>query len=126
MARNARSFVVRLVSVALISVGFMQAGWAGMIGTEHVIETDARAETLARLDNLLAQEAVTGQLVALGVDPADVSERLQGMTYAELQTIEGQLDSAVAGGDALAVIGIVFLVLLILELVGVTDIFKSV
>jgi hypothetical protein len=30
-----------------------------------------------------------------------------------------------AGGDALAIIGIVFLVLLILEAVGVTDIFKK-
>jgi hypothetical protein len=30
-----------------------------------------------------------------------------------------------AGGDALAIIGIVFLVLLILEAVGVLDIFKS-
>jgi len=31
-----------------------------------------------------------------------------------------------AGADALAVIGIVFLVLLILELVGVIDIFKKI
>jgi uncharacterized membrane protein (Fun14 family) len=35
------------------------------------------------------------------------------------------LDEAPAGGDALAVIGIVFLVLLILELTGVIDIFKK-
>lgn len=125
MTNFARSFVVRLVSVALISMGFMQAGWAGMIGTEYMIESDGKAETLARLDKLLAQENVADQMIALGVDPADVSARLQGMTYAELQSIEGKINSQVAGGDAIAVIGVLFLVLLILELVGVTDIFKA-
>jgi hypothetical protein len=40
--------------------------------------------------------------------------------------LEGSLDRQIAGGDAIAVIGVVFLVLLILELVGVTDIFKSI
>ena len=38
----------------------------------------------------------------------------------------GKIDQQIAGGDILAVIGIVFVVLLILELVGVTDIFKSI
>ncbi len=54
-----------------------------------------------------------------------VEERLNGLSTAELMALEGRLDSHLAGGDAIAVIGVVFLVLLILELVGVTDIFKS-
>ena len=37
-----------------------------------------------------------------------------------------RLDRAPAGGDALEVVGLVFLVLLILELVGVIDIFKTI
>jgi hypothetical protein len=35
------------------------------------------------------------------------------------------MDQMPAGGDLLAVIGIVFVILLILELVGVIDIFKK-
>jgi hypothetical protein len=35
------------------------------------------------------------------------------------------MQSVPAGGDALAVIGIVFVILIILELVGVIDIFKK-
>lgn len=126
MHNFARSFIVRLVSVALISMGFMQFSSAGIIGTEYLVESEAREAALGRLDAVLARQEVKHQLLALGVEPTAVSERLQGMTQAELLTIESQLDSAVAGGDALAVIGAVFLVLLILELVGVTDIFKSV
>ncbi len=41
--------------------------------------------------------------------------------------LEGQIDEQIAGGaDILAVIGIVFVVLLILDLTGVTDVFKSI
>jgi hypothetical protein len=54
-----------------------------------------------------------------------VVERLNGLSHAELMELEGQLESQVAGGDVIAVIGVVFVVLMILELVGVTDIFKS-
>jgi hypothetical protein len=48
------------------------------------------------------------------------------LSDSELLLLEAEMDRQVAGGDALAVIGTVFLVLLILELVGVTDIFKKI
>ena len=47
------------------------------------------------------------------------------LSEAEVATLAGQIGEAPAGGDALAVIGIVFVVLVILELVGVIDIFKK-
>ena len=65
------------------------------------------------------------QFVALGVDPAQVETRVAALTDSELRTLAGQIAEAPAGADALAVIGIVFLVLLILEAVGVIDIFKK-
>ena len=126
MKSNAlREFLVRLLSVALISMGFMQVSSAGMIGTEYLVESDAREASLARLQVLLAKQDVAEQLQAFGVEPAAVAGRLAGLTNAELLQIEGALHEETAGGDALGVIGAVFLVLLILELVGVTDIFKS-
>ena len=62
----------------------------------------------------------------MGVDRALVHDRLLALSDSELLMLEQEMDRLVAGGDALAVIGAVFLVLLILELVGVTDIFKSI
>ena len=78
---------------------------------------------LERVQGLVLRQDVQRQMVALGVKPADVQERLAALTDEELQALEGRLDSLPAGGDALAVIGIVFVVLIILELVGVTNIF---
>ncbi len=126
MSFRARGIVVRLMSVALICMGFAQTSSAGMIGTGYLIDSETRDASLARVEVLLARQDIERQLLAFGVDAEIVAERLRGMSNAELLALEGRLDAQLAGGDALAVIGTVFLVLLILELVGVTDIFKSI
>ena len=123
---KARGALLRLVSVSIICMGFAQAAPAGMIGTASLLDDESRAASISRIDVLLAREDVGRQLEAFGVDRAVVMERLNGLSSAELLELEGQIESQVAGGDILAVIGIVFVVLLILELVGVTDIFKSI
>lgn len=123
---KARGALLRLVSVSVICMGFAQAAPAGMIGTAHMLDGESRAASLSRMEVLLAREDVGRQLEAFGVEQAMVLERLNGLSTAELLELEGQIESQVAGGDILAVIGIVFVVLLILELVGVTDIFKSI
>jgi hypothetical protein len=123
---RARGALLRLVSVAIICMGFTQAAPAGMIGTASLLDDESRAASVSRVEILLARDDVAGQLAAFGVDRSLVVERLNGLSNAELLELEGQLDSQIAGGDLLGVIGAVFVVLLILELVGVTDIFKSI
>ena len=119
-------FVCRLVSVAIISMGFVQISGAGVIGTQQMIDSEARQKQLSRVESFLLRQDVADQLIDFGVAPEKVMARIQHMTSAELAALEGKIGEQVAGGDALAIIGTVFLVLLILELVGVTDIFKSI
>ncbi len=123
--QRARGALLRLVSVSIVCMGFAQAAPAGMIGTAYILDKESRAASVSRIEILLAREDVAGQLEAFGVDRALVVERLNGLSHAELLELEGQIDSQVAGGDIIGLIGAVFVVLLILELVGVTDIFKS-
>lgn len=120
-----RDFVVRLVSVMLVGTCFVQSASAGMVATEYLIDEQAKSQSLTRVQALLAREEVASRLISLGVEPEMIAARLQGLSHAELQTLEARIDQQIAGGDALGVIGAVFLVLLILELVGVTDVFKS-
>jgi len=125
MLRKARVFTVRMVSLALVTVGFIPFGHAGVIDTGYMVDSDSRVASLAHIQVMLAGDEVAKQLDALGVDRGLIAERLQGLSNAELLELEGKLDEQVAGGDVIAVVGIVFIVLMILELVGVTDIFKS-
>lgn len=120
-----RAWVMRAVSLSIICLGFAQAAPAGMISTGQLVDTEARQTSLTRLEVLLTREDVAGQMMALGVQPEQVMARLDTMTTEELRQLEGRINEQLVGGDAIAVIGTVFLVLLILELVGVTDIFKS-
>jgi len=124
--RRARAALLRLLSVSIVCMGFVQAAPAGVIGTGYLVDGEARAASLARIEVALAREDVARQLAALGVDRAVLAERLGSLSNAELLELEGTIDEHVAGGDILGLIGAVFVVLLILELVGVTDIFKSV
>jgi hypothetical protein len=124
-SNRVRLFVFRLVAAALVSMGFAQVSGAGMIGTGAHIQSEARDGHIQKIEALLDREDVARQLVAFGANADFVKARVRNMTDAELLELDGRIDSQVAGGDAIALIGAVFLVLLILELVGVIDIFKK-
>jgi hypothetical protein len=117
--------VVYLVCLAVLNLGSPLVAQAGIVGTLQAVEASTRAQDLATVNAALARDAVRSQFTALGVAPTQVESRVAALTDAELRTLAGQMSDVPAGGDALAVIGIVFLVLLILEAVGVIDIFKK-
>jgi hypothetical protein len=60
------------------------------------------------------------------VDAAAIDQRVASLDDSELAALARQMQDAPAGGDVFALIGVVFVVLLILELVGVIDIFKKI
>lgn len=121
-----RQSILHVVTLALVCAGFAQVSYAGVIETGYLVETGDRAASIARVEVLLASDEVARQFENLGVDKALVAQRIQALSNTELLLLEEQMEQQIAAGDALALIGAVFLVLLILELVGVTDIFKSI
>ena len=118
--------LVLLLCAALFSGSIQSAAHGGVIGTEQYLSAVDREAAIARIDAVLAREEVRGQLEHYGVDAAAAQERVAALTDEELQSLANDLDNLPAGGSLLAVVGIVFIVLLILELVGVIDIFKKI
>ena len=118
-------FVIYFVCLAMLNLGSPLVAQAELIGTLQAVEASTRAQDLASVSSALARDQVRAQFVALGVDPSQVETRVAALTDSELRTLAGKVAEAPAGADALAVIGIVFVVLLILEMVGVIDIFKK-
>ena len=116
---------IQVLCVAMLNLGSPMVAQAGLIGTLQAVEADTRAQDLATVSAALARDQVREQFTALGVDPAEVETRIAALTDSELRILAGKVADAPAGADALAVIGIVFVVLLILEAVGVIDIFKK-
>jgi hypothetical protein len=124
----ARKTVSLLMVLQLLGMaGMPQVVRAVIVGTAEVIEDGGRAERLERLDELLSREKVREEFVALGVDPDEARLRVASLTDRELSRLEAGLEVLPAGGEGvIAVIGVVFLVLLILEFVGVTNVFTKI
>lgn len=124
-----RSTLKRLVALGLIVhlgwLGLLPAAEAGLVATQAALALEQRQDRLERINSALLRNDVRAEMLRLGVAPSQVQARLAALTDQELQQIAGELDALPAGGNVVAVIGVVFIVLLILELVGVTDIFKK-
>jgi hypothetical protein len=125
MTELLRKTVVYVLIVSLLGLSSPMVAQAEIIGTLAGLESSQRGVNLARVSDALAREQVREQMQALGVSEAQVEARLAGLTDAELNALAERIDNMPAGAGILEVVGIVFVVLLILELVGVIDIFKK-
>jgi hypothetical protein len=118
--------LVAALCLALLNLSSPPVAQAAIVGTLQAVEAgSSRAADLSTVTSALARDQVRAQMLALGVDPAAVDARVARLTDAELRSLAERMGTLPAGGDALAIIGIVFLVLIILEVVGVIDIFKK-
>lgn len=123
--RHISRFLTTLALMLSLAVSTaVQPAAAAMMGTAEFAPAE-RAGQLQRIDGFLAQQQVRDLLERQGVDPADARARVAALSDAELAMISERLDELPAGAGALAVIGVVFLVLVILEIVGVTNVFKG-
>ena len=115
--------LVPVMCVALVATGFTGSVQAAVIGTQQAMSAEARLAAEASVRESLARDDVRQAMVQLGVDPSEVDGRIASLSDVELMQMHGELEKLPAGG-VLAVVGLVFVVLLILELTGVVDIFK--
>ena len=121
-----KQILAALIAVSLVS-GSCASAYAGVITTQQALSVEARASTEQQVRTALARDDVRQAMQHYGVNPVDADARIASLSDAELLQLQGQVDRLPAGGDGLlAVLGVVFVVLLILELVGVTNIFNRV
>jgi hypothetical protein len=125
MRQSVKTIAIMLAAI-LITLGLSESAGAGVISTEAAIEMQERSARIERINSVLARDSVQRQMIRLGVQPGVAAARIASLSDSELQQLEARMDELPAGADsALTVLGIVLLVLLVLELVGVTDVFKS-
>ena len=99
---------------------------AAMIGTGQLLAAEQGRLDRARLASLLEREDLQQQLTALGVDVNDARSRVAGLTDAEVARINQRLAELPAGGDVLGVIVLIFIIFIITDAIGATDIFPFV
>ena len=97
---------------------------AAMIGTGEILSTTQSKQADERLQQFLDREATRQQLQEWGVSADWVETRLNSLTDAELARIHQEIDSLDAGGTSiLGVLLVIFIVFVITDVIGATDIF---
>ena len=119
-----------LATLMLIISGPCQSALAVMVGTESVMQTPQSREARARIHQVLQRQDVRQELIRQGIDLNEVEARVNSLSDAEAMAVADQLDHLPAGGGALEVLLvvslIVFIILLITDIMGYTDIFPFV
>jgi len=126
MKHTFKKMVAMLLVLSISLLGVPAVGLSAPIGTDTLVQLDQRGELLSRIQTQLTRDDVRAQFLERGVAPTEVDARIAALSTEELQILSAQLDELPAGGSLLAVIGVVFVVLLILDLTGVTNVFTKV
>jgi len=122
--KQLRAILVLALAVPLLAV--QTTARAAVITAEQYVATMDRRIVVDTVTAALAREDVRNALRLHGVDPTLAAERVAALNDQELMLLAENLDELPAGGSLLGTIGVVAIVLLILELVGVIDIFKKI
>ena len=100
---------------------------AGVVGTTAYLTLRNRDIRVERINDALMQDRVRERLMVLGVNPEHAKQRVAALTDADLRALDERLQDLPAGGNGvLEVVVVVFLVILILDLMGVTDLFPGI
>jgi hypothetical protein len=103
---------------------------AKMVGTNAVIADQQAVDQRAQVADFLASEDVKQIMTQYGVDPVEAQLRVDSLSNDELANIANSIDQLPAGGGGVgAVVGaavLIFLILLITDLVGLTHVFPFV
>lgn len=115
-----------ILSTTILFAGFTGPVDAAVVGTQQAMSIEQRQGTINHIQAELQRADVQQAMISMGVDPEQALLRVSSLSDQELAQLDTQIDELPAGGGALALIGAVFVVLLILEITGVINIFNKV
>jgi len=100
---------------------------AAMLGNNVIISEQQTAFEKAEILEILDQEFTRQQLESWGISPEMARERINSLTGQELANLNRQFSELEAGGTSvLGVLLILFIVFIITDAIGATDIFPFV
>jgi len=100
---------------------------ATMINTVEIFKQNQHDFSSKSINTFLDRSEVQKYLVAWGVNPEEAKARIGSLSDQEIENIVSRMDQLPAGGDAIGtILGaalVIFIVLVITDILGFTDIF---
>lgn len=114
--------VIAWVSILLMFFIQIAPLQAAMVGNETLMSEITRADLIDSLD----RAEIKSMLISNGVDPDAAKLRIQQMNDDELASLKQDFQQLPAGAGALGTVAFIFVVLMITDMIGATDIFPFV
>ena len=113
-----------LVAMTFLTLSlYTPATQAAMVTTSEVISTSAAIDARTQLQTNLLRTEVQQALIEQGVNPQDIQARIDSLSDDEATQLASEIDVAPAGGDVLGTVVFVFLVLVITDILCLTNLF---
>jgi hypothetical protein len=117
-------WISRMIILSLLTMGLpLQPAFAGMVETDQTVSHGLVAQDRARISAFLDRKEVLSQLQSEGVTVGEAKARVNALTDTEVHMIAGKLDQLPAGGDFISILIVAFIITLISDILGYTDIF---
>jgi hypothetical protein len=129
--RRFARYVCYFVTMTMLLMSLpVQTVQAAMVRTETVLMLSTAKNVRENLNQFLKREDVKAIMTAQGISPQEAKARVDSLSDAEIMQLSDKMDQLPAGGSTFGVIigaaVIVFIVLLITDILGYTDIFTFV
>jgi len=117
-----------IIYLLIISFLFVQISpaFAGIVGTDSFLSEQTLQQDRENLRDLMSRDEVRSMLEMNGLTVDQAQARVDSLTDAEVSQMAKKFDELPAAGDAAVVILVIALVVLVLELAGITDIFTGI
>ena len=127
LQKTLKPMSLSLAVIMFLMVVPVQSVPAAMIDTEAIMDSARGREAREYLHQLMARKDIQSAIVAHGIDADEAWARINSLPDDEVIRIADQIDQLPAGGGLaeflLIIILVGFIVLVILDITGVTDVF---
>lgn len=117
MNKCKRALLTMMMALAVMT-GMPQTVNAAMVGTPGLL-----THSLGQHDLQQARQAIQSQLIDLGVDTLAAKARIAALSDQQVVEISNRLQELPAGADAGGTILAIFIIFVITDVIGATDIF---
>jgi hypothetical protein len=129
--RKTLSILAPAMAVAVfLTVIPIKAAFAGMVSTDQLIDSQTAQAQRAKVNTFMQRDDVRQQLESWGVDSKRAQQRVASLSDSEIAQISDRIDQMPAGQGVIGFIilagVLLFVVLLITDIIGVTHVFSFV
>jgi hypothetical protein len=117
-----------IIYLLIISFIFVQISpaFAGIVGTDSYLSEQTAQQDRENLRALMSRDEVRSLLKSNGLTVEEAQARVDSLTNKEVSQMADKFNELPAAGDAAVVVLVIALVVIILELAGITDIFTGI